>query len=101
MNSQCVGRLNLSIVSASMCADAWYLSSINGVCYNNTTPYAIFNSALAYDNNITAVVPTEEYLQYVYNIKLVTAKCIIFPGMQNIQYQAYKSYDNDPDLVMT
>ncbi len=101
MTSGCVGRLNLSIVNASMCEDAGYQPSTNGVCYNDTTPYAIFNSTLANENNITAIVPTEEYLQYVYNIKLVTAKCILFSGMQNIQYQAYKSHYNDPDLVMT
>lgn len=65
MTTGCAEKLNMSIVSASMCEDIQLSPATNGVCYNGSVPYAIYNASIAKVNNITAVVPTQEYLVYV------------------------------------
>ena len=50
-------------LTADNCTALQFNLTANGVCYNGTTPYGIWNETLAKENKIRKILPTEEYLK--------------------------------------
>jgi len=54
----------LSNMTTTDCIEPIFNLSSNGVCYNGTSPYFIWDEEVAKSHGIKKVLATESYLQY-------------------------------------
>lgn len=55
----------LSPVTNASCIDKGFTSNANGLCYNGSTIYGIYDTAMASKNGKVAQLPASDYMRYV------------------------------------